>query len=73
MFSANTCTKRQKNLEQMIRRSGRCARKKDLQEILHVAGTEMLNEEKFLEEALANYHLFAKALQEYNGNASLRT
>ena len=57
------------NPQQLIQRSGRCARKKDSQGILHVVGTELLNEEKFLEEDLVNYSLFVKVLKDNNDKA----
>lgn len=57
------------NPQQLIQRSGRCARKKGSQGTLYVVGTELLKEEKFLEEDLVNYPLFVKVLKESNGKA----
>jgi CRISPR-associated endonuclease/helicase Cas3 len=57
------------NPHQLIQRSGRCAREKGSHGILHIIGTELLEEEKFLKEDLVDYQHFVEVLNDNNGKS----
>lgn len=57
------------NPHQLIQRSGRCARDKDSHGVLHIIGSELLTEEKFLKEDLVDYPRFVEMLKADSGKA----
>jgi CRISPR-associated endonuclease/helicase Cas3 len=55
------------NPDQLIQRSGRCAREKGSSGVLHIVGTKLLKDDQFLKENLVNYQHFTDIL---NSNIS---
>ncbi|MCW4017779.1 MAG: CRISPR-associated helicase Cas3' [Candidatus Bathyarchaeota archaeon] len=57
------------NPQQLIQRSGRCARKKGTYGVLHIIGSKLLEEETYLEEDLIDYQNFIEILSDNNGKS----